>query len=125
MLQRLLEWSLMVPARPPTPCKSTKSRLPDAEITKGHRSLHFFLCLEGSSFQGSLFNPTLFWILTVTQLMTQQEKKVDAVRDSFFSFLPESASSLEMMLGFIVQARPSLKFKTKNSTLKSSVPNIL
>ena len=30
----------MVPARPPTPCKSTKSRLPDAEITKGRRSLH-------------------------------------------------------------------------------------
>ena len=33
------DWSLMVPARPPTPCKSTKSRLPDAEITKGRRSL--------------------------------------------------------------------------------------
>ena len=40
MLLRPLDWSLMVPARPPTPCKSTKSRLPDAEITKGRRSLH-------------------------------------------------------------------------------------
>ena len=40
MLPRPLDWSLMVPARPPTPCKSTKSRLPDAEITKGRRSLH-------------------------------------------------------------------------------------
>ena len=27
-------------ARPPTPCKSTKSRLPDTEITKGRHSLH-------------------------------------------------------------------------------------
>ena len=34
MLPRPLDWSLMVPARPPTPCKSTKSRLRDAEITK-------------------------------------------------------------------------------------------
>ena len=43
MLPRPLDWSLMVPARPPTPCKSTKSRLPDAEITKGRRSLHLHL----------------------------------------------------------------------------------
>ena len=35
MLPRPPDWSLMKPARPPTPCKSTKSRLPDAEITKG------------------------------------------------------------------------------------------
>ena len=40
MLLQPLDWSLMVPARLPTPCKSTKSRLPDAEITKGRRSLH-------------------------------------------------------------------------------------
>ena len=40
MLPRPLDWSLMVPARPPTRCKSTKSRLPDAEITKERRSLH-------------------------------------------------------------------------------------
>ena len=40
MLPRPLGWSLSVPARPPTPPKSTKSRLPDAEITKGRRSLH-------------------------------------------------------------------------------------
>ena len=43
MLPRPLDWSLMVPARPPTPCKSTKSRLPDTEITKGRRSLHLKL----------------------------------------------------------------------------------
>ena len=40
MLPQPLGRSLMVPARPPTPCKSTKSRLPDTEITKGCRSLH-------------------------------------------------------------------------------------
>ena len=40
MLPLPLGWSLMVPPRPPTPCKSTKSRLQDAEITKGRRSLH-------------------------------------------------------------------------------------
>ena len=43
MLPRPLDWSLMVPARPPTPCKSTKYRLPDAEITKGRSSLHLSL----------------------------------------------------------------------------------
>ena len=42
MLPRPLGWSLKVPARPPTPCKSTKSRLPDAKITKGRRSFHLF-----------------------------------------------------------------------------------
>ena len=33
------DWSLLVPIRPP--CKSTKSRLPDPEITMGRR---FFFC---------------------------------------------------------------------------------
>ena len=44
----------MVPARPPTPCKLTKSRLPDAEITKGRRSLHLHtsqFCLDRRSEQ--------------------------------------------------------------------------
>ena len=42
MLPRPLDWYLMVLAWPPAPCKSTKSRLPDADITKGRRSLHLF-----------------------------------------------------------------------------------
>ena len=41
MLPRPLDWSFMVPAT--TPYKSTKSRLPDAENTKGRRSLHLRL----------------------------------------------------------------------------------
>ena len=46
MLPRPSDWSLYVPARHPTPCKSTKSRLPDAEITKGRRSLHLDLLVR-------------------------------------------------------------------------------
>ena len=55
MLPRPLDWSLMVPARPPTPCKSTKSRLPDAEITKGP-SPQLLLFSKHASMNGALIS---------------------------------------------------------------------
>ena len=52
MLPRPLDWSLMVPANPPTPCKSTKSKLPDAEIRKGHRSTFTILLVFLNHLEG-------------------------------------------------------------------------